>query len=32
MYRIEDGQIREAWLQEDEKGSLEQLGLTHFGP
>lgn len=32
MYRIEDGQIREAWLQEDEKGFLEQFGLTHFGP
>ena len=31
MYRIEDGQLREAWLQEDDKGFFDQLGLQGFG-
>jgi predicted SnoaL-like aldol condensation-catalyzing enzyme len=30
LYRLENGQMREAWNQEDDLGFMKQLGITSF--
>ncbi len=30
LYRLEDGQMREGWAQEDDLGFMQQLGITEY--